>query len=61
MDQMKALQKEFDDNTQHQRKNLDELKSMLKNEEAGYTSTGGSSANPGTLNPSIQQSLDKFK
>ena len=43
---MKSLQKDFEDKTESERKNLDDLKGILKNEEAasihgGFNSSGG--------------------
>ena len=68
MKALKQLQKDFDDNTEVERKNLDDLRGILKNEEAGaltaaFNSSGGfTSTGPATVvNPVIMQALEKLK
>ena len=46
MEALKFLQKDFEDKIESERKNLDDLKGILKNEEAasihgGFNSSGG--------------------
>lgn len=68
MEALKSLQKDFEDKTEQERKNLDDLKGILKNEEAasnqgGFNSSAGFSGGgqQTILNPVIVQGLEKLR